>query len=381
MTQVQSQVNTSDVKHATAFDCSHGVRLTGREWLVVAAVLIALVTGVPAIWRHIETFEPGRDYRLPYSLGNDYWLYHRYCRRACEQGNVLVIGDSVIWGHYVRPEQSLTHCLNELSGGDRFANLGVDGIHPAAMDGLIRYYGRNISRQTVLLHLNPLWMSSTRFDLHTTKEFHFNHPDLVPQLTVTIPCYKASFATRLGIVLRRRIPFCAWLSHIKAAHFQDMSLPDWTIQHPYDNPIEALRSQLPDFASPEPLSATVPSTAPPPLQNLQWVALESSLQWWSFRQVVSLLRGRGNRVFVLVGPFNEDLLTDRSRATYSTMKNAIEAWLQENDIAYLVPPALGPEDYVDASHPQAKGYALLARTLMESSTFTSWATRAGATER
>jgi hypothetical protein len=372
MAEMHNQPTTSQMRDAAAFDCSHAVRLTGREWLVVAAVLLALVIAAPAIWEHFEMFTPDNDHRLPYQLSDDYWLYHRYCRRACEQGKVLIIGDSVIWGHYVRPGQSLTHCLNEISGGDRFANLGVDGIHPVAMEGLIRYYGRDISRQTVLLHLNPLWMSSARHDLQTPKEFHFNHPDLVPQFTVTIPCYRASLAARLGIVARRTIPFCGWLSHVRAVHFQGMSLSAWTIQHPYGNPITAMQSQLPGSASPESSSQTSQARQDVVPQEMEWVGLDSSLQWRFFRRAVALLRQRDNRVFVLVGPFNEHLLTERSRATYAKMKDGIEAWLRENDIPYLIPPALGSESYVDASHPQAEGYALLARTLMESSTFISW---------
>ena len=39
-----------------------------------------------------------------------------------------------------------------------------------------------------------------------------------------------------------------------------------------------------------------------------WVDLGTSLQWRLFRAAVHTLLRRGNRVFVLVGPFNEHLL-------------------------------------------------------------------------
>ncbi|RPJ25468.1 MAG: hypothetical protein EHM35_15520, partial [Planctomycetaceae bacterium] len=172
-----------------AFDCSHYVRLSGRQWLIVTVALLALIGLGPRIWEHIEGFNPGGDYRVPYELSNDYWLYSRHCSHMCEQGKILVIGDSVVWGHYVEPDRTLSHYLNELSGGDKFANLGADGTHPAALQGLLRYYGVDIHGRTVLLHLNPLWMSSAKHDLQTTKEFRFNHAELVPQFTPRIPCY------------------------------------------------------------------------------------------------------------------------------------------------------------------------------------------------
>ena len=102
---------------------------------------------------------------------------------------------------------------------------------------------------------------------------------------------------------------------------------------------------------------------------MAWVDLEGSLQWRFFRRAVRLLQERGNNVFVLVGPFNEHMLTDQNKVIYNKLKDGIEAWMQENRIPYLIPSALPPECYVDASHPPAHGYALLAKTLMESPSF------------
>jgi hypothetical protein len=144
---------------------------------------------------------------MPYELSSDYWLYGRYGRQLCHQDKTLVVGDSVIWGHYVPPEQTLSHYLNELSGDEQFANLGLDGTHPAALEGLLRYHGPALCGRTIVLHFNPLWMSSAKHDLQTEKEFHFNHPELVSQFAVRIPCYKASFGQRLRIAVRRTIPF------------------------------------------------------------------------------------------------------------------------------------------------------------------------------
>ncbi|MBE3135143.1 MAG: hypothetical protein IMZ55_16880, partial [Acidobacteria bacterium] len=104
-------------------------------------------------------------------------------------------------------------------------------------------------------------------------------------------------------------------------------------------------------------------------QSFAWVALDTSLQWRSFRRAVEILRGRGNRVLVLVGPFNEHLLEDASRAVYAGRKRQAEAWLRENGVPCIVPEALPSHLYADASHPLADGYALLARQLFEDNTF------------
>jgi hypothetical protein len=366
MKEIANPVSPSRLNDVAAFDCSHYVRLSGRQWLIVAAVVLAFVGFGPSLWDRIDGFDPGDDYRVPYELSNDYWLYQRRCHRACEQGKILVVGDSVVWGHYVEPDQTLSHYLNELSGGNRFVNLGADGTHPAALLGLLKYYADDMRGHAIVLHLNPLWMSSAKHDLQTDKEFRFNHPDLVPQFSPRIPCYKAPLSARTRIALRREIPLANWISHMRAAYFENMDLASWTLEHPYDCPVMAMTRTLPEPRAPQ---------RPPQAQkefrkqDMAWVDLEGSLQWQFFRKAVRLLQERGNRVFVLVGPFNEHMLTDQNKIVYEKLKNGIEAWMQENHIPHLVPATLPPECYVDASHPPAEGYALLARTLMESASF------------
>ena len=146
-----------------------------------------------------------------YALGSDYLLYARHCRQATDQARIPLIGDSVIWGHYVPPGQTLSHHLNVAAGETRFANLGLDGTHPAALGGLIEHYGEGLAGRAAVLHFNPLWITSTKHDLQTEKEFHFNHPSLVPQFETRIPCYKAPVSQRVSIVMRRRIPLSQWL--------------------------------------------------------------------------------------------------------------------------------------------------------------------------
>jgi hypothetical protein len=362
--------DATGVEEAVAFDCSHALRLSGRDWLIVAVVLLAFFALAPALCDRIEAFDPDSDYRIPYELSSDYWLYRRHCRRACDRGKVLVVGDSVVWGHYVPPEQSLTHYLNEISGRDRFANLGLDGTHPAALEGLLRHYGR-LSGRVVLLHLNPLWMSSTKHDLQTSKEFHFNHAELVAQFAPKIPCYKASRGKRLRIAVRRKVPFSNWMNHLRSAYYGSMDFQTWTLERPCRNPVMPLLGGLPaSVGVPEPSGGSWVDKGAKK-QRLAWVELESSLQWRFFRRAVELLQSGGNKVFVLVGPFNEHMLNEADAALYDTIKNGVETWLHENEVPSFIPSPLPASYYVDASHPVGEGYALLAKRLLSQPQFAS----------
>lgn len=360
---------------------SNAIRLSPREWLATGAIVAILGGLIPAGWQRIEPLAAGPDDRLPYSLGEDYWVFVRHCRRACAAEKTLVVGDSVIWGHYVPTDQTLSHHLNALSGADAFANLGVDGTHPAALAGLVESYGRSIVGRNVILFFNPLWISSERHDLSTTKEFSFQHPRLVPQFSPWIPCYRESLAGRLGIVVQRNCGFLGWTSHLRAAYFQNNDIPAWTMAHPYADPLRAVTLTLP---SPDEPPSPPPVAEPWTSQRIErynprWVDLATSLQWQSFQRTVATLRARHNRVFVLAGPFNEHMLKESSLKRYRRIKTEIAAWLEAEKVPHFVPDALPSELYADASHPLGAGYKALAGRLMADPSFVAFHKGSGAT--
>jgi hypothetical protein len=89
----------------------NAMRLSARQWLVVAAIVAAVLVATPWVWKKIERFETGPDYRIPYALSKDYWLYERRLKRLAAT-DIVVFGDSVIWGEYVRSDGTLTHFLS-----------------------------------------------------------------------------------------------------------------------------------------------------------------------------------------------------------------------------------------------------------------------------
>jgi hypothetical protein len=359
---------------------SNAVRLSFGEWIVALGLTCALMYLIPALWVRIEPFQPGPDYRLPYRLSNDYWMAARHFRQAASGERTMVLGDSVVWGHYVGKDETLSHYLGEIGGGEPFANLGVDGIHPAALAGLVEHYGGDISDRDVLLNCNLLWMSSKRHDLTIKKEFSFNHPSLAPQFFPRIPCYRESLSGRIGIAVEREVPFLGWANHLQIAYFENTDLPIWTIDHPYANPAAAVTLELPSAdepPSPEPVAEPWTSKGMAKF-NPSWVELETSFQWSRFQRTIEIIHPRGNRVFVLVGPFKEHKLTEESLKVYKERKREAEAWFREHDIPCAIPAALPSEQYADASHPLREGYRGLAEWLWEEEAFVNFReTRSG----
>jgi hypothetical protein len=233
------------------------------------------------------------------------------------------------------------------------------------MASLLEHYARGVSGKNVLLHCNPLWLTSARSDLQIENDYPFNHPHLLPQF-IAIPARpKEEISQRIGIEIEKRVPFNRWTSHLQQAYVQQTDIPTWTLEDPYDNPLERIEQGLPASDNTlryEPIPWTARGITK---EDYAWVDLDTSLQWRFFRRAVEFLRQRGNRVFVLLGPFNEHMMTEKGLRGYEKVKAEMEAWLRAEGIAYTAPSPLPSELYADASHPLSMGYALLARELFQ----------------
>lgn len=342
---------------------SNAVRLSLPEWLIAAGFILVIAAALPPLWKHLETFSLPVDYRIPYRLSEDYWLFERFSRSVCGKDKILVIGDSVIWGHYVNRDRTLSHSLNELAGEERFVNLGLDGTHPMALYGLLRHYGRAVKGEKILLHLNLLWLSSEEADLQSEKEQRFNHPRLVPQFRPRIPGYTESVSGRIGIVLERALPLFQLVRHLHVSNFDSTDLPLWTVENPYANPLGRISFKTSGAGErgEKIRSETQPEREKPQVQqSLPWVDLETSLQWWAFGRLLELLEDRGNDVFVAVGPLNEHALDSDSLQKYRALVLQAGRYLEEKDVLYLNLPPLPAHQYIDMSHPGEQGYQRLA---------------------
>ena len=351
------------------------VRLGARHWMLAGGIVLLIVLGLPWLWKKVERFHTGPDYRLPYRLSKDYWLYERRLQQIAPT-NIVVLGDSVVWGEYVLPDGTLSHFLNREAGQpNEFVNAGVNGLFPLALEGLVRYYGAPMHRHKVLLQCNVLWMSSPKADLNIRKEEAFNHANLVPQFYPRIPCYKADINDRLEAVVERNVPFIEWARHLQSAYFGDKSILKWTLENDGNDPPHYPNLYKDPFAQ---ITFTVPgpptndpergprsprhkpwSTTGQGTARFEWVDLDHSLQWAAFRRLIALLQSHNDDVLVLVGPFNEHIMAEENRAAYRRLRDGIDQWLTENHISHLVPEAL-PSEALRGCQPSVDGRICVA---------------------
>ncbi|MBI2480286.1 MAG: hypothetical protein HYV60_17130 [Planctomycetia bacterium] len=366
----QDRTNANEVTDAPR--ASNAIRLSVRDWVVATSIALSIMVLTPVVWKYLEPFDPPTDFRVPYDLSDDYWTYQQHVDRAIKDDRIPIIGDSVVWGEYVDPRHTLSYYLNELHGETRFANGGLNGAHPLALQGLVRHYAKNVRDRPVILHCNLLWMSSVERDLQTDKEVAFNHPRLVPQFVPRMACYKAPAAERMGIVIDQHLSLRTWVHHLRVADFDGLDVHSWTLEHPYANLFERISlpsTQPKDEPHSLPLVWTERGIQP---QDIPWINLDTSLQWQAFRTTVQLLRDRGNRVFVIVGPFNEHMLTADSRERYGTVSRQVESWLDEEAIPCFAAAPLPSGEYADASHPLSAGYTRLAEQVSLQADFQRW---------
>ena len=368
---------------------THEVRLTLRQWLAALLTVTLIAVALPRVWKHIERFEVGTDYRIPYALSNDYWLYDWYLQKTAAAKSIMVLGDSVVWGEYVKADGTLPHFLNaEAAKPGRFVNAGVNGLFPLAMEGLVRDYGKSLHDRKVIVVCNLLWLTSPKADLQAASDETINHVPLIPQFRPKVPSYQADAATRLGSVIGRYVSLMGWVNHLQSAYFNQRSVTQWTLaedpDHPrsypnaYSNPFTQVTCVVPsgradDLERGEGSRRHKPWSAEGPRKTaFEWVPLSSSLQWGAFQRTVDLLRHRNNDVLVIVAPFNEHMIADTSLDAYKSIQSGIVAWLNDNHVPFVQPDTLPSDLYADASHPLTAGYEVLARQIFKSEAFQTW---------
>ena len=341
--------------------------------LVVVLACSFLYTG----WFGWERFEPGPDYRPPCwgSRMSDYWAIRRWMQAAAPRHAVLILGDSVIWGQEVRHDQTISHYLNQLGGAQVFANVGLDGLHPAAIAGLVKYHGAHFNGNKVLLQFNPFWMSTRDMDLQGDwKEFF--HPRLISQISSRIHYQKHDLHIRLGYAIENRAPIFALARHISVNYFDNMGIDRWMLHHPYSNPVLAVTFRA------------APVIEAPPGRGLSWEAKEmkkvdslwlkptESVQWSGLRRAIASLQRRDVDLWVLLGPYNPYIFSDASRQRMDATLAEVRQWFSDQSISHieLGGEVLASELFADeAGHLLDEGHRAVAAHLLKDATFGTWA--------
>jgi hypothetical protein len=371
---------------------SNEVRLKWSQWLAVLVIVGGIILSLPGLWTQWESVPFEENYRVPYSLSKDYWLYRQWLGHVDSEKAVYIVGDSVVWGEYVKRDGTLSAFLNAQSGTDTvFVNAGVNGLFPLALEGLVGHYGAAMVNRRVLLHCNLLWMTSQEADLSSEKEQSFNHPRLVPQFSPEIPCYRASYDERLGVLMERAVPFLSFVNHLQNVYFDQKSLYQWTLAddgdyppsypNSYRLPWDVVTFKVPGELDQDPdrgLNSSRHkswSTTGEGSQNFDWVALDQSLQWGAFQRLIELLVSRNNELMVMLGPLNRHIMSVQNQAVFDERVASVTQWLEQREIQFVAPETLPFDLYGDASHPLTQGYRRLAEGLWSDERFQEWLNR------
>jgi len=367
----------------------HAFLLTRGQWISVLLVFLCLVWALPSAWEKLESFDPNINYRVPYETSQDYWQYQRHLKHRTQGNEIFFVGDSVVWGEYVKADGTWSAFLNERSSGEyQFVNLALNGLYPLALEGLIRHYGDELKKRKVILHCNLLWMSSPEADLSQSKEQVFNHPTLVPQIRVSIPSYRATLDTRLGRSIGHQWSFLAWVRHLQIQYWDQKDPYAWTLaddgKYPptypntYQFPWSVVDYNLITEPEPDPDRGLQSSRHQPwsddgiGTQRFDWVNIDDSLQWEAFKRLCRFILDRDNDLMVVVGPFNRHIMTPDNRAKFMRIEEKVKQWFESSSISYITPKVLDSSLYGDASHPLTEGYQVLAESLWNDSEFKQW---------
>jgi len=342
---------------------------------VVPAALVLALWVIPHLYGKWEQFDFGEsNFRISYDFRDDYWVYGKWAEYAAKNCEVMFVGDSVIWGMYTDNDHTLSACYNAQKGKPVAANLGIDGLHPVALEGLMRDFGGAIRNKKVYLYFNALWLDNPEFDLTAlpkredsgeVKKSAVMHPRLVPQFDYTIYLYDEPLKKRIGNWEERNLPFYSLQNHMLNAFYGNKPLPEWMPANPAASPFAPIRREVAVVERKHINRTDAWSSGGTATFDFKWVPLPDSRQWAAFLETVRVLQSRGNDVTVLLGAFNRHLLSKDSLGDYIQLMGAAADRLDDLGIKYIEIEGLPSEDYGDASHPLGSGYKLIAEQIIE----------------
>lgn len=349
--------------------------LSLREWIAAIVVTSVIIATIYYGWSSWERFTPGPDHRETCwaELQSDYWAYMRWCRYARGHYDIMLLGDSVIWGQEVPSNETISHYMNQYLGKDMVANLGNDGLFMAGIRGVVKYYGDYLGDTNIIVEFNPLWMTNPTRDLHGPKKSQYHHPRLIPQFDSRINYYH-DLNTRMGYQMEHYFRVFPFVRHLMANYYNNTSISGWMVEHPYSDPFSAITFKA------------APVMAESQGQGIDWEAKKmkiadepfidpaESIQFECFLDALSMLEKKHTRVFVLIGPYNTYYLTPESRQRCFDMIANVKKVFDEKGIPYFDSLAIGipGNTFGDSCHLLKDGHDYLAREFVNDPSFRKW---------
>ena len=360
---------------SSSISVSNSILLSLKEWILTIALFAAICAFIYFGWNSWERFTPGKDHRETCwaELQSDYWAWMRWCHYAKEHYDVLIIGDSVIWGQEVRNDETISHYLNEFYGQDIFANMGNDGLHMAGIDGIVKYYGDYLENTNVILQFNPLWMSSEQRDLRGEKKSSYHHPRLIPQFSSRITYYH-DLNQRLGYFVEHYFRVFPFMRHIMANYFENKSISNWMMDHPYRNPFSAITFEAAPVMTEIQGRGLDWESKKLKVENDPFIDISESIQFKCYLEALDILKKKNTRIFILLGPFNTYMFTPESQKKLIAMMDEVKKRFDTLGYPYFDSLNIGltSETFGDTCHLLKEGHIILADALLKDTIFQQW---------
>ena len=350
---------------------SNGLFLHPWELLAVMVVLLALAWGVLPHWHQGKLkINLDENFRLSYQLRDDYLLYRTIVREASTKYDDLFLGDSVIWGMYVRNDSTLPAMINQKLGRKTCGNIAIDGLHPIAMKTLVKQCVKYIRGKRIFLYFNPLWVTSPDYDLTGEGDTTVNHPRLLPQFDFQLSNYHGTLKERCNAKLEQTLDFYAMLHHLRVCFFDNRDFKTFIARHPGENPLARIHLEVSPIETGHSSNSTMDwYESGIAEQNWPWLDLTASRQFKAFQDTAQMLCKNGNEVVILLGSINPFMQTPECLERYRWIMAQAEEKLRMPEVKLVVLPELPSEEYGDSSHPLATGYERLANCLLEKELF------------
>jgi hypothetical protein len=335
-----------------------------KKYIILTVIAAATLLSVAYIFPLTGYNNFTENYRIPHSMNEDYYLYKIYSKHIASGSLIQVIGDSVIWGHYVSDEDTLTACLNRSTKDKKFANMGLEGSYPIVMNGLIENFSSGLKNKKIIVGFNLLWISSQKHDLSGEPESNINHKRVLPQIYPVIPSYNPNIEDRLSAIVSR-CNLLLLIEHIKMSRFKEKNFYSWTMEHPHSSIIDYFtNSEIPIY---KPTAAIRLDQMHE--QNIDWVPIDKSMQWKFMLKTIAYLKKNGDDIIVLITPFNTYMVAEKSRERYYSIISDISDELSGNSIDFIIPVIDEKKYFADSSHFTAEGYRAMAENLLSSKKF------------
>ena len=354
---------------------SNSIILSVSEWIITLVLIVVISVPIYYGWFKWERFNPGKDFRVTCwaERESDYWAFTRWSGYARELYDIFLIGDSVIWGQETRLNETISHYLNESLGDDIVGNIGIDGLHMAGINGMVKYYGKYLDNKNIILHFNPLWMSTEERDLRGEGRISYHHPRLIPQLSFRIN-YNQPLDVRVGYLFDHYLRLPILVRHLMVNYFNNKSITNWMMDNPYRSPFSALTFTATPVMAEKQGRGIDWKAKNMKVSDSQFVSVDESMQWQCYFNALESLKKQNASVFVLLGPCNTYALTPDSRKRLKTMIEDVKKSLDDSGIPYFdsMENNLPSETFGDTCHLLREGHLMLVQNLMNDTRFRDW---------